>query len=71
MKRILFVDDEPEGLAGLRTRLHRLHVKWEMEFVESGTEAIERMQERPYDVIVTDMRMPGMDGARLQKLPFP
>jgi len=65
MKRILFVDDEPAVLAGLRTRLHRLHTKWEMQFVESGAVAIERMQERPCDVIVTDMRMPGMDGAKL------
>jgi putative nucleotidyltransferase with HDIG domain len=68
VKRILFVDDESEGLAGLRTRLHRLHLKWEMKFVESGVAAIESMQERPYDVIVTDMRMPGMDGAKLLEL---
>ncbi|MDB6159274.1 MAG: hypothetical protein JWO04_2980 [Gammaproteobacteria bacterium] len=68
MKRILFVDDEPAVLAGLRTRLHRLHTKWEMQFVESGTVAIERMQERPCDVIVTDMRMPGMDGAKLLEI---
>jgi putative nucleotidyltransferase with HDIG domain len=65
VKRILFVDDEPEVLAGLRTRLHRLQAKWEMKFVGSGAVAIERMQEHPYDVIVTDMRMPGMDGAKL------
>lgn len=68
MKRILFVDDESEVLAGLRTRLHRLHVKWEMKFVDSGTAAVERMQECPYDVIVTDMRMPGMDGAKLLEI---
>jgi putative nucleotidyltransferase with HDIG domain len=65
VKRILFVDDEPEVLAGLRTRLHRLQAKWEMKFVGSGAVAIERMQEHAYDVIVTDMRMPGMDGAKL------
>jgi len=68
VKRILFVDDESEGLAGLRTRLHRLHLKWEMKFVESGVAAVESMQERPYDVIVTDMRMPGMDGAKLLEI---
>jgi putative nucleotidyltransferase with HDIG domain len=65
VKRILFVDDEPPVLEGLRTRLHRLHTKWSMSFVESGSLALEKMQERPYDVIVSDMRMPGMDGAKL------
>jgi putative nucleotidyltransferase with HDIG domain len=68
VKRILFVDDEPEVLAGLRSRLHRLHTKWEMKFVDSGAVAIERMQERPYDVIVTDMRMPAMDGTKLLEI---
>jgi len=68
VKRILFVDDEPEVLAGLRTRLHRLQSKWEMKFVGSGAIAIEKMQESPYDVIVTDMRMPAMDGAKLLEI---
>jgi putative nucleotidyltransferase with HDIG domain len=68
VKRILFVDDEPPVLEGLRTRLHKLHTKWSMTFVDSGAAAIERMQESPYDVIVSDMRMPGMDGARLLEI---
>jgi putative nucleotidyltransferase with HDIG domain len=68
VKSILFVDDEPEVLAGLRTRLHRLNAKWEMQFADSGAAAIEKMQACPYDVIVTDMRMPGMDGARLLQI---
>lgn len=65
MKRVLFVDDEAPVLEGLRTRLHRLHTKWHMDFVGSGALALERMQAGPYDVIVTDMRMPVMDGAKL------
>jgi len=68
VKRILFVDDEPPVLEGLRTRLHKLHTKWSMAFVDSGQAAIERMQERPYDVIVSDMHMPGMDGAKLLEI---
>ena len=58
MKRILFVDDEVPVLEGLRLRLHRLSGKWTMEFVDSGALAIEQMQQRSYDVVVTDMRMP-------------
>jgi HD-like signal output (HDOD) protein len=68
VKRILFVDDELHVLEGLRTRLHRMHAKWDMVFVDNGAAAIERMQERPYDVIVTDMQMPAMDGARLLEI---
>jgi HD-like signal output (HDOD) protein len=68
VKRILFVDDEPPILDALRTRLHRLHTKWSMTFVESGAIALAKMQERPYDVIVSDMRMPGMDGAGLLEI---
>lgn len=65
MKNILFVDDERQILDGLRMRLRHLHNKWNMEFADSGAQAIERMQEHAHDVLVTDMRMPGMDGARL------
>jgi putative nucleotidyltransferase with HDIG domain len=65
MKSVLFVDDERPVLDGLRSRLHRLNSKWSMKFVESGALAIEQMQDQPYDVIVTDMRMPTMDGAKL------
>lgn len=68
MKNVLFVDDERAVLDGLRSRLHRLHNKWNMEFVESGAVAIEHMQTHPYDVIVTDMRMPAMDGAKLLEI---
>jgi putative nucleotidyltransferase with HDIG domain len=65
MKSILFVDDERPVLDGLRARLHALNSKWTMKFVESGALAIAEMREHPYDVIVTDMRMPMMSGASL------
>jgi HD-like signal output (HDOD) protein/CheY-like chemotaxis protein len=64
-KRILFVDDEPRVLAGLERMLFALGDLWEMEFVESGAEALEVLEQQAVDVIVTDMRMPGMDGATL------
>ena len=68
MKRILFVDDEPGALEGLRFRLHRLSSKWEIGWAGSALLAIEHMQRQPYDVVVTDLRMPGMDGAQLLEI---
>ena len=65
MKRLLFVDDERPVLEGLRSRLHRFGAQWQMEFVTSGELAIEHLQRQPCDLVVTDMRMPGMDGAKL------
>lgn len=65
LKRILFVDDESALLDGLRGRLRSMRANWEMVFVESGSRAIAEMEHRAVDVIVTDMRMPVMDGAQL------
>ena len=65
MKRILFVDDEPNVLDGLRRMLRGMRQQWEMEFAESGPQALRRLAEAHFDVVVTDMRMPGMDGSAL------
>ncbi|HRE99591.1 MAG TPA: HDOD domain-containing protein [Pirellulaceae bacterium] len=65
MTSLLFVDDESNVLDGLR-RLFRSERKgWEMAFASSGHEALELLQHRRFDVVVSDMRMPGMDGAEL------
>ena len=65
MKRILFVDDEKNILDGVRRMLHAARNRWEMEFVTSGEAALLALKERAFDVVVTDLRMPGMDGAEL------
>jgi DNA-binding NtrC family response regulator len=64
-KRILFVDDEPNVLAGLRRSLYSMREEWLMEFAASGPDALAAMERQVFDVVVTDMRMPGMDGAQL------
>ncbi|MGC4068939.1 MAG: response regulator [Polyangiaceae bacterium] len=66
-RRILFVDDDQAILDGLRNRLRRKRDLWDMHFALGGQEALGMLANIPFDVIVTDMRMPGMDGATLLK----
>ncbi len=65
MKSILFVDDEPNVLEALQRMLFPLQNEWRMAFASSGPRALELLAETRFDVVVTDMRMPGMDGAQL------
>lgn len=65
MKRILFVDDNAHLLDGLRSRLRRQRHRWEMVFALGGDVALAEIRRRPFDVVVCDMRMPGIDGGAL------
>ncbi|MGA8867245.1 MAG: response regulator [Candidatus Sulfotelmatobacter sp.] len=67
-KRILFVDDEPIVLNGLERSLRGMRKEWEMAFLPGGPEALQAMAQAPFDVVISDMRMPGMDGAQLLEL---
>ncbi len=64
-KRILFVDDDRNVLDGLRRMLYNMRDVWKMEFVTKGLDALKAMKGEHYDVIVCDMKMPGMDGVKL------
>ncbi len=64
-RRILFVDDEPMVLKGLQRTLRKMRQDWDMTFVSSGREALNVLGKNPMDVIVSDLRMPEMDGGRL------
>uniref|UniRef100_I2PYT6 Putative signal transduction protein n=1 Tax=Desulfovibrio sp. U5L TaxID=596152 RepID=I2PYT6_9BACT len=61
--RILFVDDEPNVLSALRRMFHDMRGEWEMAFASDGAAGLAMIAEQPFDVVVADMRMPGMDGA--------
>lgn len=63
---ILTVDDEPSVLQALR-RLFRLQ-GWRSLQAESGAEALALMASEPVDLVISDMRMPVMDGARFLEL---
>ncbi len=65
MYRILFVDDEPKVLMGLKRMLRRMRKEWEMVFVDNAKKAIAELEKERFDVIVTDMKMPGMQGDQL------
>lgn len=65
MNDVLFVDDEPDVLDGLRDALHADRKRWHMEFAVGGAEALAALERRPFQVMVTDLRMPTMDGVAL------
>lgn len=63
-EKVLLVDDEPNVLSGYKRQLYK---RFEMEFAGSGPEALEKIANatEPFAVIISDMRMPGMDGVEL------
>jgi len=64
LKHVLFVDDEPSLLDGLRRKLRLHRAYWDVQFANGGEEALRMLRASSFDVVVTDMRMPGMDGAQ-------
>ncbi|MGA8271229.1 MAG: response regulator [Candidatus Sulfotelmatobacter sp.] len=65
MKRILFVDDESKILDGIRRMLHADRKHWDMQFAVGGDAALQACEAASFDVVISDMKMPGMDGATL------
>ncbi len=65
MISVLFVDDEPNILEGLQRMLRSMRHEWQMSFAPGGAEALAILATQNIEVIVSDMRMPGMDGAQL------
>lgn len=64
-RRILFVDDDPLILDGLRDLLRRERHRWDMVFAAGGAAALVELEGAAFDAVVADMCMPGVDGAAL------
>ncbi|MGA1869389.1 MAG: HD-GYP domain-containing protein [bacterium] len=65
--KILFVDDEPSFLDGLRRVLHGESNEWDMIFAYGVDEALAKIEEIDFDGIITDVNMPLKDGLVLLK----
>jgi DNA-binding NtrC family response regulator len=63
--RVLFVDDVPYVLSVFRYGLGHMNNEWDMVFAASGEEALAHARSEPFDVVVSDWRMPGMKGDEL------
>jgi response regulator RpfG family c-di-GMP phosphodiesterase len=60
--RILFLDDQPMVLQALKVSLLPVRAHWDMEFLDNGPDALHRLAEVPFAVVVSDMQMPEMNG---------
>ena len=64
-RRILFVDDEPNVLDGLRRMLRAERDRWDMSFVDGVDPALDELRAADFDAVVSDVNMPGKDGFSL------
>ncbi|MBN1765116.1 MAG: HDOD domain-containing protein [Sedimentisphaerales bacterium] len=63
--KILFVDDEAKVLEGLRRMLFLMMNQWDISFAPGGQQAMDLLAEKSFDILVSDMRMPEVDGVML------
>ena len=64
-RQIIFVDDDVYALKGYQRSLEPYVNEWDVYFFTTGQEALTFMSQKPIDVLITDLRMPGMDGIAL------
>lgn len=66
-RRILFVDDDLRVLESIKRMFFDMENEWDMQFAENAFVALDYMKDGAFDVVISDMRMPDMDGAELLK----
>ncbi|MDP1827783.1 MAG: HDOD domain-containing protein [Archangium sp.] len=62
MRHVLFVDDEPAVLDGLRKALRSHRHEWTVETANSGAEGLARLELGGIDAVLSDLSMPAMNG---------
>ena len=67
-KRILFIDDEPNFLEGLKRMLHRQCNVWDVYSTHSVDAALDEISKVAFDAIISDVTMPGKDGFELLRI---
>lgn len=64
--KVLFVDDDPVTIERVRHGLDEHAARWDVRFAKSAREALAELEfHGPYDAVITDLRMPHVDGAAL------
>jgi HD-like signal output (HDOD) protein len=66
--RVLFVDDDPSILKSLKLVFHRERATWDTIYAPGADAALVELRAAPFDVVVSDMRMPTIDGAQLLEI---
>lgn len=69
-KRILIVDDEEQIISTLSRSLKKLGDGYDIVTAANGHEALIRLREAPADLVITDLKMPGMDGVALTQVAY-
>lgn len=65
MYKILIVDDEKIERNGIRFLLKKLNLEFEIAEAVNGVDALEKLEKEDFDILLTDVKMPFMDGIEL------
>jgi HD-like signal output (HDOD) protein len=63
--QVLFVDDDAAVLDDLRNMMLLVGANWDIRLATNGGDALKHLENGIFDVVVADLKMPGMDGAEL------
>ena len=68
MYRMMIVDDEDQERFGIQYLLKKTGIEFQYIEAENGMEALEKLKENTVDILLTDVKMPFLDGLELAKI---